>query len=86
MVQKQKERTSTHGLVQIEQNFTVSISTLVINSLEMGDGLACPDAGASPQAFISSRPRVDPRLQLRVLDLIWGNVRNQMPELLRGYG
>jgi hypothetical protein len=31
----QKEKTSIHGPVQMEQNFTVSISTLVVSSLEM---------------------------------------------------
>jgi hypothetical protein len=34
----QKEKTSIHGLVQMEQNFTVSISTLGINSLELKEG------------------------------------------------
>lgn len=28
----QKEKASIHGLVQMEQNFTVSISTLIINT------------------------------------------------------
>jgi hypothetical protein len=32
------EDMSTHGLVQMEQNLTVSISKLVINSLEMRKG------------------------------------------------
>ena len=35
MVQTQKEKTSTHGLVQMEQNFTVS---MFINTLEVRKG------------------------------------------------
>lgn len=38
MVQKEKMIASIHGLVQMEKNFTVSISTLGINSLKLKKG------------------------------------------------